>query len=492
METNFPIAGRLTISNEFVDGQGPQFSSINPATQESVWLGNAASKPQINLAVESAQSAFLSWSNLDLDSRVSIVRRFTELVTERRDDLAEWISLETGKPFWESLTEVTAVSGKLAPSLEAHELRASTLSRPAGAGESVTRFLPHGVVAVLGPYNFPAHMPNGHIIPALIAGNTVVFKPSPLTPAVADFVVKLWIEAGLPPGVLNVVHGDKEAAQELASHTGVKGVFLTGSPAAGEALQKLLEGGPKKILALELGGNSPLIVWDYANLSVATNIALQSTFITSGQRCSAARRLIIPADDDQIVPSLLNALSKLRIGASTNRPEPFIGPVISNEHANLLLAQQDRLIAMGGVPLMRMTRVEQGLPFLTPGLIDMTEAIGRDDEEVFGPILQVIRVNSFEEAIIEANGTRYGLAAGLVSQDVDKYKEFVSRVDAGVIAWNQQLTGASALAPFGGVKGSGNFHPSGFLAVDYCVKSVGALEVQFPELPKSLPPGLIV
>ncbi|MGI4879318.1 MAG: aldehyde dehydrogenase family protein, partial [Janthinobacterium lividum] len=235
-------------------------TSTDPCTGGIVWQGPAGDPAA---AVAAARAAFAGWSATTLDERIAVARRFAATVGERAEDFAALIARETGKPLWETRTEVGSVRAKVDISITAQAERAGTRSGEVGGVRQVLRHKPHGVVAVLGPYNFPAHLPNGHIVPALLAGNTVVFKPSELAPAVADFMAACWDAAGLPPGVLNVVHGGGETGKALAA-ADIDGLLFTGSPRTGAALARQFAETPHKILALEMGGNNPLVVWDLA------------------------------------------------------------------------------------------------------------------------------------------------------------------------------------------------------------------------------------
>ena len=464
------------------------FSSFNPATGESVWTGAAASVADVDAAVARARASFPSWAARTTEERAAILRAFAQQLTAHKESLARAISAEVGKPHWESLTEVQSMTGKIDISIEAHARRCGDLGNTIG----ITRFKPHGVVAVLGPFNFPGHLPNGHIVPALLAGNTVVFKPSELAPRVAELTVELWRAAGLPDGALVVVQGGRETGAALAAHAGIDGLFLTGSPRAGQALSEQFARTPEKILALEMGGNNPLVVHRAADVRAAVALTIQSAYLSAGQRCTCARRLIVPrdAEGDAFLARLAATVLTLRVGASTDRPEPFMGPVISEAQAQHLVEAQVSLAARGAEVLVEMKHLKPRTGLVSPALIDVTSVRDRGDEEFFGPLLQVIRVRDLEAAIAEANATQFGLAAGLISDDAALYDRFREKVRAGIVNWNQQLTGASSGAPFGGVGRSGNHRPSAYLAADYCSYPVASIEVPELKLAAQLPPGL--
>lgn len=464
------------------------FSSVNPATGEVVWTGAAATAHEVDRAVATARAAFPAWSARPFEERATVLRAFAAQLTTHKEELARAISAEVGKPHWESLTEVQSMIGKIDISLEAHAKRCAEFKSSIG----ITRFKPHGVVAVLGPFNFPGHLPNGHIVPALLAGNTVVFKPSELAPGVAERTVALWRAAGLPEGALQLVQGGRETGAALAAHAGINGLFFTGSARAGLALNELFAKTPEKILALEMGGNNPLLVHRAADRKAAVALTVQSAFLSAGQRCTCARRLIVPSDaeGDAFLAALVATVRQLRVGASTDRPEPFMGPVVSAAAADRLLDAQRALLARGAKSLVEMKQLRPGTGLLSPGLIDVTSVRDRGDEEHFGPLLQVIRVPDFEAALREANATAFGLAAGLISDDRALYERFYREIRAGIINWNQQLTGASSGAPFGGVGRSGNHRPSAYFAADYSSYAVASIEVPELKLAAQLPPGL--
>jgi succinylglutamic semialdehyde dehydrogenase len=267
-----------------------------------------------------------------------------------------------------------------------------------------------------------------------------------------------------------MIQGRASTGKHLTSHTEIKGVFFTGSWATGSILFEVFAKTPNKILALEMGGNNPLVIGDVSNSAAAGFMAAQTAFLTSGQRCTCARRLILPkgTQGNKILQSLIKTVGTMRIGPHTDRPEPFMGPLISPKAADSVYAAYEGLLALGGKVLLEMKRLPQGAAFLSPGIVDMSEATRRYDEEIFGPLLQVFRTEDFDAAIQEANNTEYGLSAGLFSDSHEQFEKFLHEIHAGLINWNMPLTGASSAAPFGGVGKSGNFRPSAYYAADYC------------------------
>lgn len=480
------------IDNKWTEGYGEEFISSNPASGMLNWSGREATDQEVQAAIESAASAFPTWSSLSFEKRWSYLKSFEESLIKQKEIVAEAISLETGKPWWESLSEVDSMIHKISITRQAYLERCVERKTTLEEGTLLTYHRPHGIVAILGPFNFPGHLPNGHIVPALLAGNTVVFKSSEFTPLVAEKMIQCWHAAGLPRGVINLLQGGPSTGRHLVSNPLLNGIFFTGNPKTGLLLLEQFALQPEKILALEMGGNNPLVVSDVSDLEAAAYLTIQSAYLSSGQRCSCARRLIVieGKEGEEFLKALTHMVQTIRIGSYKDRPEPFMGPVIHTQSMESLLSTQAVLGSQGGIPLVEMRPLKEGTSFLSPGLMDVTALSHRVDEEYFGPFLQMIRVPTFEAAIQEANKTQYGLTAALFSKSEEKYRQFLHEVKAGVINWNFQTTGASSLAPFGGVKKSGNFRPSAYYASDYCVYPTSSIQSHQVHLPKKKTPGI--
>jgi succinylglutamic semialdehyde dehydrogenase len=453
-------------------------TSIEPATGETLWTGEAGDAAA---EIAAARAAWAGWASRSTTFRAETLRRFANLVRARAEPFADLIARETGKPLWEARTEVEAVIGKVEISVAAHGERTPQRKRDGEFDRVAVRHKPHGVLAVLGPYNFPAHLPNGHIVPALLAGNAIVFKPSEKTPAVGELLVQLYHEAGVPEGVVRCVQGGPETGKALAAGAGIDGLLFTGSARAGCALHRLFAETPQKILALEMGGNNPLVIWNARDVHAAAAIAVQSAYMSAGQRCTAARRLIVEdGKHEELIEAISKLIDRLIVDHPHASPSPYMGPVIDNDAADLLQDAFIDLTGKGGRALRRLDRKVIGRPFLTPALIDVTEIERRIDEEMFGPVLQIVRVADFDAAIAEANATRYGLAASLVGGSPELYDRFWANVRAGVINWNKPTNGAPSNAPFGGIGLSGNHRPSAYYAADYCAYPVTSSEAEQP------------
>ncbi len=286
------------IANQWVAGQGEAMNSTSPYNGNVIWQGVSATSAQVEQAVKAARTAFVDWKKLSYSERETYILAFAEEVKANSEEIAQIIAKETGKPIWETRTEAGAVAGKIAISIRAYHERTGNTQREVGDNQIVLRHKPLGVMAIFGPYNFPAHLPNGHMVPALLAGNTMVYKPSEQTPATAELIVKLWERAGLPTGVINLVQGAKETGVALAESKGIDGLLFTGSANTGHILHRQFAGQPDKMLALEMGGNNPMVISEqYGDLDSTVYTIVQSAFISAGQRCTCARRLYVPVGE---------------------------------------------------------------------------------------------------------------------------------------------------------------------------------------------------
>lgn len=488
------MIGKNYINGQWVTGTGKVFSSEDPATGTIIWQGAAGGCSDIANAIQAAKNAFREWAILSFDKRVTFLECFIKEIEEKRSLLSETIALETGKPLWEANLEISAVISKLPISIGSYQERCRKVIKQTPVGLSFTYHKPHGVIAVCGPFNFPAHLPNGHIIPALLAGNVIIFKPSELTPLVSEIIMECWQKAELPPGVINLIQGSIETGENLIKDRDIDGVLFTGSFKTGQVLSKYFADFPEKILALEMGGNNPLVVSNISNIKAAVYQVIQSAYVTAGQRCTCARRLIVQknVDNERFMEKLITSIKAIKISAYTERPEPFMGPVISSQAAKRIIDSYNFLVKSGAKVLVPLELIDKKLPFLRPGLIDVTEVSNRIDEEIFGPLLQLTWVNDFKTAVQEANRTAYGLAASILTDDEALYHQFKTMVRAGIVNWNRATTGASSNAPFGGIGHSGNHRPSAYYAADYCAYPVACLEEKQLVLPKTLSPGIEV
>jgi succinylglutamic semialdehyde dehydrogenase len=480
------------INGQWRAGAGQELVTIDPSTGAQTWTSSESTEADVEAAVQAARASFDAWAMTSLEERIGVCTRFRDLLKEHAEALAQTIAEEVGKPLWEARTEVATMANKIDISVQAYSARTGEVAAKVADGNAVLRHRPHGVFGVFGPYNFPGHLPNGHIVPALIAGNTIVFKPSEYAPRTALKTVQLWEQAGLPAGVINLVNGGRDTGIALGRNAGLDGVLFTGSCQTGVALHKQFGGQPGKMLALEMGGNNPLVVWDVKDIDAAVHHAIMSAFISAGQRCTCARRLVVAdtVEGDAFIERLVEVAATLTVGPSNAEPQPFMGPVVSSAVAARLVQAQADMVAKGGKTLLQMKQLDPKAGFVTAGIVDVTNAKGIPDEEWFGPLLQIVRVADFDTAIKVANATEFGLAAALLSNDEMLWKQFSVQARAGIVNWNRPTTGAASSAPFGGVGKSGNHRPSAYYAADYCAYPVASIETSELEMPAKLSPGL--
>ncbi|WP_421853724.1 succinylglutamate-semialdehyde dehydrogenase [Novosphingobium sp.] len=453
--------------------------SFEPATGSELWRGRIGDAEDV---IARARRAWPAWAAQPLSTRIELLRRFANEVRKEAEKLADLIARETGKPLWEARGEVDAVVDKVEASVRAYAERTAQRKLDSALnGTSAVRHKPHGVLAVISPYNMPALLPAAQIVPALIAGNVVVFKPSEKAPATGDLLARCFHRAGISAAVMQVLFGGPEQGQALAVHDGVDGVLFTGSAHAGVSINRKLASNPGKLVALELGGNNPVVVWDTPKIVDAAAIVVQSAFASAGQRCSSARRLIVKSTMyDAVITEVRRLTERLIVGAPFDTPTPFMGPVIDNVAADGLTESFVYLLSNGGRAIKHMARLRDDLPFVSPAIIDVTKIEERPDVELFGPLLQVIAVDDFDEAIAEANNTRFGLTASLIGGSPQEYNRFWANIRAGIVNWNRPTIGEAAAAPFGGVGLSGNNRPGGYYTADSCAYPVSSAEMEQP------------
>lgn len=487
------------IAGRWVAIAGESLVSRNPAAPARVVWQGAPSPAHVDAAVAAARGALPSWSAWPLDRRAAVLRAFAGIAKREAPALADLIRDEVGKVGWDARAEADLLAAKVDVTLD--DSPAGPLHRVTGFDVplSATRrgsctFRPHGVMAVVGPFNFPAHLPNGHIVPALLMGNTIVFKPSDKAPAVGQALAAMFHEAlaaaGAPPGVFNLVHGGADIASGLTSHADIDGVLFTGSWPVGRRIIEANLDRPGRILALEMGGNNPAIILPDADLRQAVIECVRSAFITTGQRCTCTRRLIAHKDVAQrVIPAVCKAASALIVGDPAAPHPVFMGPLVSGPARAAVLEAQARFANAGGEVLVPCTPIEtpEGGHFLSPGVVRVdrfTNAHGESstradgagtDIEVFGPLLRVSVAESHDDCIAQANATEFGLAASVFTRDPAAAENARAALRAGCINLNTGTAGASGRLPFGGLGRSGNHRPAGSFALDYCAYPVASM-----------------
>jgi len=464
--------------------------SRSPADRDDV-IGRfaVADGDAVDRAVARARAASRAWREAGFDARSAVLRRFAALARERGEGLAVLVAREVGKALWDARSEAQLLAAKVDATLV--EGMRFVADVDAGPGARAT-FHPRGVLAVLGPFNFPAHLPNGHIVPALATGNAVVLKPSELAPAVGTWMASLWNEAGLPAGVLEIVHGGADTGRALAIHPDVDGVLFTGSWNAGRALAEAVLDQPGKLLALEMGGKNAMLVCADADLDLAVAEAALSICATTGQRCSSLSRIFVEAPlVDGFAERLARVLAGVRAGAPLD-PSVFMGPLVS-KRAHARLVRYRALAADAGGERIAGASDARPAPFCEPGLVRFDDA-SQDHryhrDEIFAPEAGVYPVDDLDHAIAAANDCQYGLAAAVMTRDRAKYEHCVGRVRTGVLNWNRGTIGASGKLPFGGGKKSGNDRPAGITSTLYCTVPQSHLEYAGGFDAAALPPGM--
>ena len=478
---------KLFYNSTWSEGQGKVFDSINPFDMSVVGEGRLPSEVQLEDCLGSAVRGAKTWKMRSLDYRINCLKHYKDLLVRDKEKLAKLISSEMGKVYWESLTEVSAAINKIEISIQAYKERCPNKQWDQAGVQASWQFMPLGVMLILGPFNFPLHLPNGHLVPALLAGNSVIFKPSEQASLVGEYNVQLLVEAGVGEA-LNLLYGGADVVNHLLDDSRVNGVLFTGSYHVGCQIHKRLAGRLEVMLALEMGGNNPLVIWDEKDINESVFITMMSAFLTTGQRCVCARRLILKegVEGDRFLEALVKASAKISFGDPFDE-KVFMGPLVNECAVDTMSKHVERLEGLGAKALLA-KQYQSAL--VGPQILDMSQCSYDPDIEMFGPLLKVYRVANFGEAIELANKTQYGLSAGLISGDEDLFTTFQKHIRAGIVNWNRQITGAFSTSPFGGVGVSGNFRPGAYFASDYTAWPMASIKSSSTALPSELPPGI--
>lgn len=463
------------LGGRFVSIEGEALRSHDPSQPDSIIWRGSPNVAHVDQAIRAAREALPAWSAKSIEERKDILLRWKDVTAKHADRIASLITDEMGKILAESKFEANALGGKVDITFDENSFRRVSEYEVAVSATRAgyCRFKPHGVMSVIGPFNFPAHLPNGHFVPALLMGNTIVFKPSEKTPATGQLMAELMHEAGLPPGVFNMVQGGADVSKALVAHEGIDGILFTGSWPVGRKILEANLDRPGRIIALEMGGNNPAVVMPSCDLRQAVLECLRAGYATSGQRCTCTRRLILHRDiADRFITAFAKGASTIVVGPGKAKEPVFMGPVISEDAANAVIKFQESLAKRGGKVVLEAARLDRPGHFVSPGLVEVDSFSLEFDQEVFGPMVQFTIVDSLDEAIAQANATRYGLAASIFTNDDDDYKQFFRGCRAGCINRNTGTAGASSKLPFGGLGHSGNHRPAAAFAVDYCAYPV--------------------
>ncbi|MGQ0627145.1 MAG: aldehyde dehydrogenase family protein [Phycisphaerales bacterium] len=491
------IAGANLVGGRWRPIPGDALRSFNPAHPAQVVWSGTPKVADVHGAIAAARAALPAWSGLPLERRAAVLRRYRDLAAARAGDVAGLLCDEVGKVLWECRQEAALLAAKVDITLDPAPEGGLHRVTPFSLGLSPSRdgrclFRPHGVMAVIGPFNFPAHLPNGHIVPALLAGNTVVFKPSDKSPAVGQLLAELLSSAidlelgpggsGAGAGVVNLVHGGADVAAALCADPGVDAIAFTGSWPVGRRILEANLDRPGRIVALELGGSNPAIVMPDADLRQAAIEIVRCAFNTAGQRCTSTRRAIVHESvAGRLIPAIAKAASNLIVGDPRASHPVFMGPLISAPARQAVL-DFARTATDAQVIVPPTTIDNDGGHYLSPGLMrvdrfELSASAGSAarDVEIFGPLLRVSTARDFDDALDQANATRFGLAASLFSADSALHDRFLVECRAGCLNINTGTAGASSKLPFGGLGQSGNHRPAGSFALDYCAYPVAAM-----------------
>jgi succinylglutamic semialdehyde dehydrogenase len=485
------IGGRFTATR----AADAELTVVSPADTRDVLARYAFAQAQVDAAVDAARGALPGWRRLGEAARAQHLRAYQAQLRAAREALAQVLSREVGKALWDATSEIDAMIGKVDLALGEGARFTATQALHDLPGE--IRYAPLGVVAVLGPFNFPGHLPNGQFVPALLTGNTVVHKPSERTPCTATLIARCMHEAGMPAGVFNVVQGDGALGAKLAQHEGVDGVLFTGSVEVGRRIAIANAARPDRLLALELGGKNVSVALDDCDVERAARCIAFAAFVSAGQRCTATSRLFVTAGvAERLIARIAELARGVRVGYVLD-DGVFMGPVISEGARKALLAAQADARAAGFEDIVEGgTFAVPGRPgfYVAPRLARAARADllipGYSDRELFGPDLAVHVAADEDEALELAGRSRYGLAAGVFTSSSAAFERAADALRVGVLCWNRPTAGASGRLPFGGVRESGNHRPAGILAGLTCVDAVGVLLTPGPHDPLPSWPGM--
>lgn len=440
----------------------------------------------IDPVIESSVQGFETWRKLSFEERITFLKKYQEVVRRRKDDFAMALALEVGKPLWEAKTEAASIDGKVSVTItDSYErIKTKTIKEVMPKIDGHTIHKPLGPALVIGPFNFPCHLANGQILAALLAGNSIIFKPSEKTIYSAQLMIECFHEAGFPAGVVNFINGTGHTSSALTADKRIKGIYFTGSRNVGLRILDNTYRDLNKLVALELGGKNATILHHDIDMDHALPELLRSAFLTTGQRCTSTSMILIHKKiEKEFIAKFKELTERIRVGHPLSTPDAFMGPLI-DEHAEKLYfdfcEQAKRDGATEIVPAKKLDVGHEGY-YVSPSVFylekpDLSSKIIQD--EIFGPNCFFIPYEDINEAITIANSTEYGLAASIFTQDKAIYELVLRDMDAGLINLNRSTVGATARLPFGGLKNSGNHRPAAVSMIDHCVGTVASLETQ--------------
>jgi succinylglutamic semialdehyde dehydrogenase len=486
------------INGEFIkfEDRSGVITDLSPADLTDHIMDVPFNYDHVDKACYVAKSAFPTWARKSQQERNEFLMRLKELFISHESEMAEAIARDTGKPLWEATTEAKGLSQKIDITLNFSMKLVSEEHIPnvLPGVEGVIRYKARGVMAVVGPFNFPAHLPNGHMIPALAMGNTIVFKPSEQTPAVGQLYAQIIHKAGFPRGVFNLIQGDGECGRKLVINENIDGILFTGSYEVGLRIKQETMTHYWKILALEMGGKNATVVWEDADLNKAVYETIVGAFMTSGQRCSCTSRVILHEKiAEEFTARFYEAAKKISIGHWQDNA--FMGPLVSSQSVEKYLRFQEIAKRENCESLMRgkVLDLKHKGYYVTPsihlvGELDNTSVYQKS--EIFGPNVAIYKASEFDEAMKIVNSAGYGLVMALFSKNRATYEDAIYKANVGLLNWNRTTNGASSRLPFGGTGKSGNDRPSAHFAVQYCSVPMANLEDPTPFDASKILPGL--
>lgn len=477
--------GQFTHPQGGTTGADEVIKKVSPADLSRHLWDAGVFHGHVESVLTSAQSGFEKWRKTSVEERINVLKRYQEIVRKKKAEIAEALAWEVGKPYWEALTEAAALDSKVSVTLsDSYErIRQQTITDVLPKTDGHVVFKPLGPCLIIGPFNFPCHLANGQILSALLAGNSIIFKPSEKTIYSAQLMVECFHEAGFPEGVINFINGTGLTAGKLTADPRVKGVFFTGSRGVG---LKILENTHKdlsKLVALELGGKNTTILHKDTHIAHALPELLRSGYLTTGQRCTSTSMILVHRDiEEKFIKEFAEVVRRIRVGHPIDsKPEAFMGPLIDAAAEKSYFDFCEAGAREGAEVLVPATKLDVGVEghYVSPSLhyLKAPKLNGKFiQDEVFGPNCFFIPYSDIEEAIHIANATPYGLAASVFTRDVKIYETCLRDIDSGLINLNRSTVGATARLPFGGVKNSGNHRPAAVSMIDSCVHAVASLE----------------
>ena len=438
----------------------------------------------VDAVIESAQKGFDFWRKLSFEDRIQYLKKYQEVVRARKDEIAMALALEVGKPLWEAKTEAAALDSKVSVTItDSYErIKQKTITNVMHNIDGHVVSKPLGPCFVIGPFNFPCHLANGQILSALLAGNSVIFKPSEKTIYSAQLMIECFHEAGFPEGVVNFINGTGHTASKITADKRIRGIFFTGSRGVG---LKILENTHKdlnKLVALELGGKNSTILHHDTNISHALPELLRACFLTTGQRCTSTSMILVHRKIEQeFIQKFKEVTERIRVGHPVKDQDPFMGSLIDEQAEKLYFDFCNFGKQEGAEEIVAPRKLDVGYEgyYVSPSIhyAKKPNLEGKFiQEEIFGPNCFFVPYDDIEDAIRIANSTNYGLAASVFTRDPEIYKLCLRDIDSGLLNLNRSTVGATARLPFGGVKNSGNYRPAAVSMIDHCVSTVASLE----------------